>query len=98
MKDMELVIRLPEEVMQAFSEALETHTLDTSITNAILNAVANGVPLPKDHGNLKDEDEITHNIWCTLKNCNFTELDGHMLVNAIDAADTLIVSSDVNER
>lgn len=92
--DTELVIKLPEEVMQAFSEALKTHTLDASTTNAILDAVASGVPLPKDHGNLKDEDEITHNIWCALKDCNFNELDGHMLVNAIDAADTLIVSSN----
>lgn len=51
---MELVIKIPDE----YKELLDHGKADGSIRKSILNAVANGTPLPKGHGKLKDEDEI----------------------------------------
>ncbi len=54
MADIELVIKIPEEAYQL----LKNEGVDWLGAEHILNAVANGTPLPKGHGDLKDTDEL----------------------------------------
>lgn len=52
----ELVIRIDDETYKAVMERTEFDTLSLGIK--LIEAVQNGTPLPKEHGRLKDEDEI----------------------------------------
>ena len=51
---MEIVIKIPDE----YKELLDHGKADGSLRKSILNAVANGTPLPKGHGRLIDADEL----------------------------------------
>ena len=54
MADIELVIKIPEEVYKSIQD-----NYYCGISNAdMYNAVKNGTPLPKGHGRLKDFDKI----------------------------------------
>lgn len=53
MADIELVIKIPEEA----HKLLKNEGVDWLGAEHILNAVANGIPLPKGHGRLTDMDE-----------------------------------------
>ena len=60
MADIELVIKIPEEVKQAF-DCAESNDLKGCYYDhggVIGNAIKNGTPLPKYHGDLKDADEL----------------------------------------
>ncbi len=52
MANIELVIKIPEEAYKL----LKNEGVDWLGAEHILNAVANGIPLPKGHGALKDSD------------------------------------------
>ena len=55
MADIELVIKIPEEAYKA------SHDINTSQIKFIqmpLKIIANGIPLPKVHGDLIDRDEL----------------------------------------
>ena len=54
MSDVELVIKIPNGAYNL----LKTSGIDWLGAEHILNAVANGTPLPKGHGNLKDEIDL----------------------------------------
>ena len=54
MADIELVVKIPEEAYKL----LKNEGVDWLGAEHILNAVANGTPLPKGHGRLKDVDNI----------------------------------------
>lgn len=54
MSDIELVIKIPEKAYKI----LKNEGVDWLGAEHILNAVANGIPLPKGHGKLKDTDEL----------------------------------------
>ena len=59
MADIELVIKVSEELYNRFGHEYRDENLISKYTNdAILDAFCNGTPLPKGHGRLKDEDEI----------------------------------------
>ena len=58
MADVELIIKIPEVVYEHILKAKSVpDMLGVDIVNTI-NAVANGVPLPKGHGNLIDTKEF----------------------------------------
>ena len=52
MASIELVIKIPEEAYKL----LQNEGVDWLGAEHILNAVANGIPLPEEHGRLKDVD------------------------------------------
>ena len=59
MANIELVIKIPEELYNRFSHEYSEENLISKYTNdAILEAFCNGIPLPKGHGRLKDFDKI----------------------------------------
>lgn len=53
MEQIELVIRIPEEVYKLMAEKRMFGRVDVW-----KDAICNGIPLPKGHGRLKDENEI----------------------------------------
>lgn len=54
MADIELVVKIPEEAYNF----LQNGGVDWLGAEHILDRVANGIPLPKGHGDLIDRDEI----------------------------------------
>ena len=52
---MQLIIDIPEEIYQEAIESGYSHMYD----EAVANAVAEGIPIPKGHGRLIDERQIT---------------------------------------
>ena len=82
MADIELMIKIPEEVYKA------SQVLDTKYEHNIqipLEVLTNGIPLPKGHGRLIDADEIQ------FENAEFdTYSDYGRAFDAIDQADTII--------
>lgn len=58
MADIDLVIKIPEEAYRL----LKNEGVDWLGAEHILNAVANGIPLPKGHGRLKDVDKFLEKV------------------------------------
>ena len=59
MADIELVIKIPEELYNRFGYEYSEESLISKYTNdAILEAFCNGTPLPKGHGRLIDADAV----------------------------------------
>lgn len=52
MTDIELVIKIPEEDFERCKKKFQMSI------NIMGDAIANGIPLPKGHGRLKDIDEV----------------------------------------
>lgn len=59
MVDIELVIKIPEEIYND----TKTHPLFQSDIPAIEKAIKNGTPLPKGHGELIDLQEMIDKFW-----------------------------------
>ena len=55
MADIELVIKIPEEVYKQFKEDQKQKYVSAMISTDI---IANGIPLPKGHGRLIDVDTL----------------------------------------
>ena len=56
MADIELVVKIPEEAYKL----LKNEGVDWLGAEHILNAVANGTPLPKGHGDIIDRNKIEY--------------------------------------
>lgn len=57
MADIELVIKIPEELYLSYKDRL--HMLGDTGMDMIAQSISNGTPLPKVHGRLIDENKIT---------------------------------------
>ena len=70
MSDIDLVIRIPEEVYKAYKRDSALCTLNAdqkSIAKSyLINGLINGTVLPKGHGRLKDTDAICKDIISAL--------------------------------
>lgn len=69
MADIELVIKIPEGIMEYVKNNGCVSVYDEEVTKAIIN----GTPLPEIYGRLGDLDELEQRI------SNFIEHDAHML-------------------
>ena len=69
MADIELVIKIPEELYDAF----KVHSLFSSDIPAIERAIKNGTPLPKGHGKIIDADYAIKQLLSLPKNLLSTE-------------------------
>lgn len=80
MDEIELVVKIPKEEYEMIvnSEDCGLHTLT--------RAIANGTPLPKGHGALKDADKLNDYFWDNRSRL-FHSSDCRI---AIDKADTII--------
>ena len=68
MADIELVIKIPEELYNS----VKVHPLFSSDIPAIERAIKNGTPLPKEHGDLKDMNDLCYKSRYGCKgNCDY---------------------------
>ena len=68
MADIELVIKIPEEVYKNIqSKSTEIQAEGYIVENAILN----GIPLPKGHGDLIDRKELLDTFWTYCRGGDF---------------------------
>ena len=85
MADIELVIKIPEDVFKRTVFYREFRDLNDCVTT--IKALENGTPLPKGHGRLIDADSLW-NAYHDL-DCDFYE--------AFDLADTIIEADAESE-
>ena len=73
MADIELVIKVSEELYNRFRHEYSDENLISKYTNdAILDAFCNGTPLPKGHRDLFDKTEILRFLKCPkYENCDW---------------------------
>ena len=83
MVDVELVIKIPERIHYGVEKGI---TVNGSIASQILiDAVKNGTPLPKEHGDLVDRDAINERFYDIYKdyeeayNCSNQTKDKYLL-------------------
>ena len=90
MADIELVIKLPEEAYKL----LQTDGVDWLGAEHILNAVANGTPLPKHYGRLIDADALEKKMLSYHDDCaqtsEYTRLGFETAMELVKDADTII--------
>ena len=64
MTDIELVIKIPEEIRLALINNIQLSIDQQSICDSyIKQAIINGIPLPKGHGDLKDQKELAKSLY-----------------------------------
>ena len=87
---MKIVIDIPEKVYTYIQREWEEYDFD-SVLNHLINGIKRGIPLPKEHGRLKDVDWIDDN--CEH---HYSTTDGSWCYawNDIDNAPTIIEGSD----
>lgn len=87
MTDIELVIKIPEEVYRYAKKynGSSMLTLREEEMGVCMNAIANGTPLPKGHGRIGDLDALR---------CENTDFDTYndycIMFDEIEAAETII--------
>ena len=60
MADIELVIKIPEEIRLALTNNIQLSQDQKSISDSYISrAIINGTPLPKGHGRLVDEKDLS---------------------------------------
>lgn len=97
MADIELVVKIPEEIRQAIIANIplsfeQKRTLGRYVNHAILN----GTPLPKGHGDLKDTEKLKNAFiaWSMAVQGNFTDAD----IASIICNSPTIIPADKEER
>ena len=92
MEYIEVVVKLPKDAF----ELLKTTGVDWLGAEHILNAVANGTPLPKGHGDLKDADKLKHAFikWSMAVQGSFTDSD---IANIVYNSPTIIEADKEQE-
>lgn len=76
MADIELVIKIPEEMYKNIQS--ENFWLNSGLTlSNAYDFIKNGIPLPKGHGDLKDADKLKHAFisWSMAVRGFFTDAD-----------------------
>ena len=66
MTDIELVIKIPEEIRLALINNIQLSLDQQSVCDScIKQAIVNGTPLPKGHGRLIDADALIDTLGCS---------------------------------
>ena len=87
MADIELVIKIPEEIRLALIYNIQLSQEQKSISDSYISrAIINGTPLPKGHGAIKDVSQIE------IPMCEDRTYERWVQV-AIDSAPTIIEAS-----
>jgi hypothetical protein len=66
MADVELVIKIPEEVYKRIQSLSTVDYFEHDICGNSMRRIANGIPLPKGHGRLGDLDAMMSNISTSI--------------------------------
>ena len=95
MADIELVIKIPEELYEAYKG--RPPMLGDAGMDMIAQSIANGIPLPKGHGRLGDLDELERKMteYISTLPLPYNEAERIvLLMNFFDEAPTVIEESD----
>lgn len=95
MADVELLIKIPEEVKVAVTR-MGLIRIPVEMQKIIDRAIQHSTPLPKGHGDLKDADEIKKNQF-TLATSNYCEYKV-VKTKDIDNTDTIIEADKVESE
>lgn len=89
MKEVELVIKIPEEIYKRILPYRDFPVISNLANDfsEITHAIANGVPLPKGHGRLVDANEIDNNIYDLTRGM---DLNYGQISEVVDTAPTII--------
>ena len=80
---MELVINISEEIAEELiRDAKESKCINMRYTRTLIDAIANGTPLPKGHGELIDIDKAFDEYDRTAKTMISVVTDAEVLVKA----------------
>jgi len=94
MSDIELVIKIPEEIRLALINNVPLSSNQWSICDYhIYRAIINGTPLPKEHGKIGDLDALREEV----SSWGMNDYEPSDFIDAIDQADT-IIEADKAER
>lgn len=101
MADIELVIKIPEEIYIHFLSRYKyqgTNDIGLNESGKVGVAIKNGTPLPKGHGELKDADVMINKL-CT---CEASEFFGSVtcaeIMDFIDSEKPIIEADKESER
>ena len=83
MKEVELVIKIPEEKLRIIKDKIYCGIYDAELYKAI----ENGIQLPKGHGRLVDADKIDNNIYDLTRSM---DLNYGQISEVVDTAPTII--------
>ena len=87
MADMELVIRIDEEDFEIMKHnVVVNNPLCPLSQEEMVSKVANGTPLPKDHGRIGDLDVLREEV----SSWGMNDYEPSDFIDAIDQADTII--------
>lgn len=95
MSDVELVIRIPERIYYGVEKGITVN--GSKASQILIDAVANGTPLPKGHGALKDVDELDVTT-VTTDDYSGNEVLDVVLKEDIDDAPTIIEADKVESE
>jgi len=84
MADIELLIKIPEEIYESSKKECEEN--DSLIIDTFTYAIGNGTPLPKGHGDLIDGDALRKEILSWGMN----DYEPSDFIDEIDMADVII--------
>ena len=90
---MKLLIDIPQEAYKL----LQTDGVDWLGAEHILNAVANGIPLPKGHGELKDATAMISKLCTNEASELFGSVTCAEFMDFINDADTIIEANKESE-
>lgn len=93
MADIELVIKIPEEM---YAQIIDENGIDTMLF-PYKEIIKNGTLLPKGHGDLKDAKKLKHAFitWSTAVRGVFTDVD---IASIICNSPTIIEADKESER
>lgn len=104
MADVELVIKIPDDIYEQAINGTEYDTLSLGIK--LRQSVQEGVVIPKGHGRLKDADKIANEVNALKDNWNrygneyesgrYESYD--YAVDTIDSADTIVEADKESEE
>lgn len=92
--DRELVIKIPEELYKTYKD--RPPMLGDAGMDTIAQAIANGTPLPKGHGRLKDENYFLNILQCeeyktcTWRNCSECNREKSITKRTVLEAPTIV--------
>ena len=87
MADIELVIKIPEETCRRIQALVRDDYFEHDICGNSMRRIANGIPLPKGHGDLIDINEITAFKELECNGHNVESLDEFTVIIEADKED-----------
>lgn len=90
----DLVIKIPEEVYRYAKKYNVSSVLALREIGMCMNAIANGIPLPKGHGRIGDLDALRKEV----SSWGMNDYEPSDFIDAIDEAETIIEANEESKE